>query len=369
MGGALLLAALASAGAPDAMGQSPPADGGTTQSARQIVAAAIRGDAAEREAAAGRLEELGDVAVPALIEAKARPNSLETRKWAIAVLEAMNKKVPGEAVQTKDGALLAEVLRAYGKTRDLDALGAVFAFANSDRTPVREAARDAIKQYGNDALPKLRETYAIIKNGAAPETWGAADLERELFRLMDHERLRDLYTLFDDALAKAKGDDSAQAAQLEPAVALLDQVFARAPTFDRRGEAIPIYVRYARSLEDHDVVKAQGYYRRAERLAPEGSERDRISSAIAGLEAHELMSRGIVDREGFQRALTLDPDNATAKADLTRLDDEAQSKASHLRWIVFSVAAIVVLIAAALLFLYRGARTRAAPHETLTRRP
>ncbi|WP_394836868.1 hypothetical protein LVJ94_08160 [Pendulispora rubella] len=313
----------------------------------------MSGDPSAREEAGRRLQEMGEVAVPALIEAKGRSNPLEVRKWAIAVLEAMNKKVPGEAVQTKDGALLAEVLRAYGKARDLDALGAVFAFANSDRTPIREASREAIAQFGDAALPKLRETYTNLKNAPAPETWGAAELERELFRLMDHARLRDLYTLFDEALAKAKSEP-------EAAVSQLDQVFARAPTFERRGEAVPIYVQYAQALAPSDPARALDYYRKAERLAPGGTERDRISSAITWLEAHRLAGRGLVDRAALMRAIELDPENAYAKADLARLDEESQSRSRRLHWFAASAAAVILLATAALLFLRRKVERHAS---------
>ncbi|WP_394822910.1 hypothetical protein [Pendulispora albinea] len=342
-----------------AQGPAPPAsdpgaplavlaDAGTSQAAHRIVATAMA-NSAYREEAARLLQELGEVAVPALIEAKGRANPLETRKWAIAVLESMNKKVPGEAVQTKDAALLAEVLRAYGKTRDLDALGAIFAFANSDRTPVREAAREAIVQYGDSALSKLRETYTNLKNGPPPEGWGAPELARELFRLMDHARLRDLYALFDEALAKAKGDTP------EAAVAALDQVFARAPSFERRGEAVPIYLRYAESLEATDPARALDYYRRAERLSPEGTERNRVTSAIATIEARGLAERGVLDREALRRALELHPDNEKAKAALERLDAEEQSRTHRLRMGIGIGAAIVALLAAILLFLHRKA--------------
>ncbi|HWL86286.1 MAG TPA: hypothetical protein VNO21_10810 [Polyangiaceae bacterium] len=334
----------------------------TEQAARQIIAS-VEGQGADREAAARRLEELGDPSVPALIEAKARPNSLETRKWAIAVLEAMNKKIPGEAVQTKDSALLAEVLLAYGKTRDLDAVGAVFAFANAGQSTVREASREAIRRYGSDAMPKLRETYTNIESAVPPETWSPGDLARELFRAMDHVRLRDVYALLDDALAKAAtgtGNDAGKAdkpsqpdqtAQLDAAVQELDQVFARAPDLDRRGEAVPIYVRYARSLEDGDASRALDVYHRAERLAQSGTEKDRITSAIVWLEARKLEAHGIVDREALERALALDPENSKAKADYVRLADEEQTSTNRLRLKIGAAAVLLLLLAATFLFV------------------
>jgi hypothetical protein len=328
---------------------APPAG---IDEARRIVAS-VEKDGANRDEAALKLQTMGDPAVVALIEGKAKPFSMETRKWAIATLEAMNKKVPGEAVQAKDSALLAEVLLAYGRTHDLDAVGAVFAFVNAAQTVVREASREAIRHYGNDALPKLRETYTNLQNAPPAEAWSAADLARELFTLLDHARLHDLYALFDDALARgaAKGNAPDTTEQLEPAVQELNQVFARAPEMERRGEAVPIYVRYARTLEDRDPARALEAYRRAERLAPDGDEKKHIEGAIAWLDARNLAARGLSSHGAFQRALDLDPDNAKAKADLARLDEEASSRSHRLTWIIAALAALVAMLAAGLLFL------------------
>ncbi len=54
-------------------------------------------------------------------------------------LDVIGKTVPGEAVQTADNQVLADVLRAYGRARDADAARVIVSFANSDRVQVRDA--------------------------------------------------------------------------------------------------------------------------------------------------------------------------------------------------------------------------------------
>ena len=304
-----------------------------------------------------QLEAMGDVAVPALIEAKGPDFPLDVRRWAVAVLESMNKKIPGEAIQTKDNRLLAEVLRAYGKTRDLDAVGVVFAFANVDRNDVRSAAREAIRQYGDGAISKLRETYTNLKSRPPKDTWSTAELTDELFKLMDGVRLREVYLQLDDALKKASaaGDEPAQ---LEPLVTQLDQVLARQPLLDRRAEAAPVYARFARALDETDPARALAYYRKAERLDPEGPEKDRVRSAVAYLEAKELATHGVVDVEGFRRAVELDPQNARAQDEIARIEGHERAEKQRARLWLFGGVAGLVFVSAMILFV--RVRLRAA---------
>jgi tetratricopeptide (TPR) repeat protein len=348
---ALILVSAAVSSAPSAHAQpAAQVDAGTAETARQLVRAAQERGPGYRAEAGRQLEALGDVAVPALIEAKGPDFPPEMRRWAVAVLEAMNKKIPGEAIQTKDNDLLAQVLLAYGKTRDLDAVGVVFAFANVDRTNVREASREAIRLYGDGAISKLRETYTNMQNRAPSDAWGAPELAKELFKVMDHSRLREVYTLLDDAITKGKqaGDDPAKLAQ---AAALFDQVLARQPLLDRRAEAVPLYVHYAHSLEDGDAPRALAYYRKAERLGPEGADKDRIASAILYLEAKEAAAHGVIDAEAFRRAAALDPRNEKARAELVRLDADEQAAKARVRHSVMMAVAALIVVSALILFV------------------
>ena len=101
---------------------------------------------------------LREKAVPALIEA--RKHDAETvRRWASRQLENLGRAIPGEAVSTNDTQLLADVLHAYGRTRDVDALRVVLSFCNSERERLREAAREAITAIGEPGIWQLREAY------------------------------------------------------------------------------------------------------------------------------------------------------------------------------------------------------------------
>lgn len=362
---ALALAFVLGASERRALAEASPVDAGaadanaqaTSETARRLVRAAQERGGSYRAEVGRQLEAMGDVAVPALIEAKGPDFPLDVRRWAVAVLESMNKKIPGEAIQTKDNRLLAEVLRAYGKTRDLDAVGVVFAFANVDRNDVRSAAREAIRQYGDGAISKLRETYTNLKSRPPKDTWSTAELTDELFKLMDGVRLREVYLQLDDALKKASaaGDEPAQ---LEPLVTQLDQVLARQPLLDRRAEAAPVYARFARALDETDPARALAYYRKAERLDPEGPEKDRVRSAVAYLEAKELATHGVVDVEGFRRAVELDPQNARAQDEIARIEGHERAEKQRARLWLFGGVAGLVFVSAMILFV--RVRLRAA---------
>src|SRR5580698_7932327 len=60
-----------------------------------------------------QLQKLGDRATAALILAAHDP-ARDVSRWATGELEVLGKKVPGDAVQTKNNDVLADVLEAYG---------------------------------------------------------------------------------------------------------------------------------------------------------------------------------------------------------------------------------------------------------------
>ena len=85
----------------------------------------------------------------------------------------MGKAIPGEAVQTGDDQLLVEVLLAYGRARELDAVRVVLSFANSDRRQIREAARQrSLLMLGEAGLFALRESYENMMSKKPPDDWG-----------------------------------------------------------------------------------------------------------------------------------------------------------------------------------------------------
>lgn len=317
----------------------------TPAAARELARVAGDHDGAFRAEVTRQMKRLGERALPALIVARKDP-SPPVRHWAVAQLEAMNRTRPGEAIQTKSNAILADVLRAYAEVRDVDALTVVLSFVNADRTLVRDAARDALIAYGDDALPKLREACANLTGKGAPDDWSASQVAKELFAAYDRLRLQEVYALLADGLLRMESGRS------DEAVAAFDKVLARQPTLDRRGEMVPAYVQYAHTLEPHDKAAALAHLRKAVRLDPDGPHVAQIASEVTTLEGEALVARGIADAETFRRALAQDPSNARARADLDKLEADEGARRDRVRRL--AAAALVLLIAAVGIILFGG---------------
>lgn len=323
---------------------------GTTPALKQLAKVSVDHNGLLRQEVARHVKALGDKAVPALIESRKESN--EIRHWAVAQLESMGKRIPGDAVQTKDNQVLADVLRAFAFVHDMDALPVLLSFVNSDRIQVRAAARDALAQFGQDAVWKLKEAYSNVLGKPVPEGWQAAQIAKELFAAYDRIRLQEVHGLMDEGLAKEKEG------KLEDAVAAFDKVLARQPMFERRGEMVGAYVAMAEKIGESDTPKSLGLYRKAVRLWPESPRVTHIEAEIAYLEGKELLARGIADVEPFKRALTLEPTHDKARAELNRLETNVEERQEKVRALAAAGAVVVVALAGILLFGGRGRRPR-----------
>ncbi len=285
----------------------------------------------------------------ALIEERHDP-SPEVRAWAGNQLEALGKRTPGDTVQTSDNQVISDVVRAYASLKDLDALPVVLSFVNSDHATVRAAAREATLAYGQDAVWKLREAYAVLTGEAAPEGSTAADLARKLFDAYDRYRLEEVYALLDDGLAKEKAND------LKGAIAVFDEVLARQPLLNRRAEMALAYAEYGESLEDSDRPAALSNLRKALRLDESAQRTKHVQSELRYLQGEDLLARGIADAEPFEQAADARFANARARTELDRLHARSESgRASAYRLAGAGALLILALVGVA---VFGGKRRR-----------
>ena len=312
---------------------------GTINAARQLIEIYVRFGEFLRVDTQLQLEALGDRGVAALIEAR-RHKATKISRWAERQLDVLGKAIPSQTVQTKDYDGLADILRAYGRTRDPDAARIMISFCNSERSQIREAARQAVVMMGDVTIWQLRDAFENVTGERPPRDWSWERAARELFGRFDRQRHARVYTLFENGLqVLAQGD-------VAKAKTLFDSVLARSPTFDRATEMAPGYLKFARETHSMHLGHALDAARRAERIATDQALKKQAASLRTTLEALELLDRGLVDQSLLQQALALDADNSLAKETLDRVrHGPAQEQIDQRRWGVAAIIAAVALIA------------------------
>jgi tetratricopeptide (TPR) repeat protein len=323
---------------------------GTTAAARELVAVYTYFGDLFRLDVQRQLERMGDRAVPALIEARYHDSRM-VRTWAERRLDLLGRVIPGEAVRTSDNQVLADILRAYGRAREVEAVRVIVTYANSDRIQVREAAREAIGQIGEPARWQLREAYENLTGRKAESGWDWKRVAVELFAAYDRARLSEVYRMADEGFGHYK------AGKLIDAIASFDRVLARSPSFERRAEMVPAYLDQARAVRDDDALAARAALRRAELLDPAGPHIKAVQSEQALLDAEELATRGVVDLTLLTRAVELDPSNARARAALERAQHDVDTRQAVWRRYAAAVA-IGVLALASMLFIALAPRRK-----------
>ncbi len=263
-----------------------------------------------------QIEKLKDKAVPALIEARKHDATI-VQRFAETELDKLGRAIPGEAVASDDPDILADVLRAFGRTRDVDAVRVALSFANSDRRKVRQAAREAIAGIGEPGRWQLRDAFQDLTGDKPDKSVPWDVLARQIFAIYDKGRLAEFQKLVDDGLAAAKAGKHADA------VASFDKVLARDPLFDRRKEMAPSYLAVAATLPLERADEKLALLRKAQRLDPQSNDDKRIEGQIAYVEARLLMKEGRPDRFLLERAIELDPSNQEARDALATFEEKA----------------------------------------------
>ncbi|HKO92019.1 MAG TPA: hypothetical protein VJU61_12740 [Polyangiaceae bacterium] len=321
---------------------------GNLEAARRLVSIYIRfGEFLRVDTQLG-LARLGDRSVAALIEATGYPVE-RIATWAERQLTELGKAAPSDAVQVSDPALRADVLRAYGKLRRLDAANLLVSYSSSELGLTRNAAREAITRLGDAALWPLREGYEKTVGERAPKDWPWQRVARELFGRFDQLRLAEVYGLFE------QGTRAQREGNLEAACGAFDRALVRDPLFERGAAMADTFLSCALAQADSNAQQALLWAWRAERLVTSGPVHDRAESLRQTLEARALFERGIADQTLLERARELDPDNERAEALLTKL--RAETRPSTARWQRY-LGALVILGVAALGLVLLNLRQR-----------
>jgi hypothetical protein len=325
---------------------------GTTVAVRGIVEVYVRFGDFLRVDTQRSLARLGDKAVPALLEARRHPAE-KIARWATRQLDGLGRVTPGQAAQIADPLVLADVLRAYGRTRDVDATRIVVSFAGSERGQLREGARQAIALYGETGHWQLRDAYENVVGKRAARDWTWERTARELFGELDRLRREEVIDRFEAGKkAEAAGD-------LDAMRSAYDEVLARAPFFERAPEMVDGYLRYADKFATERPDDAILALRRAERLSRTAPNHTKIESRLLTFEAERLSKKAVADRSLLGRALELDPANARARELEARIALPQTSSDQKLRYSI--AAGIGALGLAGVLFVLLRPRGKLVP--------
>ncbi len=324
--------------------------------ARVLVKLAVEHKGIFKPLVTAALKRMGDHAVAALVEVRRDPDK-DLRNFSNRVLDGMGRFLPQDAVQVKDPQSLADVLVAFGKTKDPDALRVVINYLNADRVAVRDAARWAIAQYGADAKPLLKETYEAFSSEKVGDDWTAEKLLSSLLGAYDKVRLAEVYRLLDEGVA------ARDAGRLEDAVGSFDALLARAPTFDRRAELAPAYFELGKRVVAKDPQRGRALLAKAARLAVGTPLAATIDAELTFCDAQVLLDHGVADTAMLRKVLALDPSHSGAKELLARLDAEERVRDDRFRRWAGALAAGLVAALAAVMLVGRGRKLPTAPHR------
>lgn len=318
---------------------------GTTPAVRELVELRANFGDMLRVDLQRQIRKLGDKAVPALIEARKHDAQI-VQRFAEMELDKLGRAIPGEAVGTSDPQVLTDVLRAFGRTRDVDAVRVALSFANHERRKVRDAAREAIGAIGEPGRWQLRDAFEDLRGEKPPKSASWEDVARWIFYLYDHGRLAEVERSLQGGFELAKAGKHAEA------TAKFDDVLARDPAAPRRSEMVASYVALARATPYEEPEARLALLRKALRLDPDSATHAQTEAEIAYTEARMHEAEGRPDAFLLRRALELDPGHEGAKEALATFDQRVVAPpASRVRWAAaggIGASALVLALAIAL---------------------
>lgn len=336
---------------------------GNVHAARGLVEIYVRFGEFMRVDVQNRLLDLKDGAVAALIEAR-RHRAEKVARWAERQLDRLGKAAPSEAIRTDNFEVLADVLRAYGRTKDPDAARIIVTYASSERFQLREAARQAIVLLGEVGIWQLRDAYESVVGKRPRRDWSWDRTARELFFEYDKLHAAKAFEMLE------VGNKAAAENRLEDMAKAYDSLLARSPQFDQAATLAPGYFRYAEQIAKSDPAAAQIALVRVERLATDPVLRQKAKSLRDTLIAEQQLSQGMVNTYLTRRAIEQDPTNARAKR-LLAVGDRAKVEAltARTRWLTSGAIGLTALIAIVVILLRQHERPQKEQQTSLAAEP
>ena len=286
--------------------------------------------------------------LPTLVRLRSHEDS-RVRAFAQAGVRTLGMDDPAVATALPDAKLAADVVLAYGEPLDFSAMPTVVRLAGHDKLQLRQAARTTIARFGKNAIWQLRELYQEVTGQAPDRRWDAPTTADKLYAALDAERTGETGALLEQGLRKFVDGD------LEAMQRAFDRLLALEPGYARADKLAPGYAALGalRLLQDR-LEDARDAYARAVRLGPALPDANRQRAQLAFVDAEIALGYGVVDLDGYRRALALDPDHEAAAAALDRLSGQAQARARRNKRLAAGATALLVIGVA--LLLLRGRR-------------
>lgn len=289
--------------------------------------------------------------LPTLVRLRSHESG-RVRAFAQAGVRALGMDDPALATALPDARLAAAVVLAYGEPLDFAAMPTVVRLAGHDKLQVRQAARTTIARFGKNAVWRLRELYQEVAGRAPDRRWDASATAEKLYAALDAERTGETGALLAQGLQKFVDGD------LEAMQRAFDRLLALEPGFARGDTLGPGYAALgALRLSQDRLEDARDAYARAVRLGPALPDANRHRAQLAFVDAEIALGYGVVDLDGYRRALALDPNHDAAAAALDRLSGLAQARARRNKRLAAGATALLVIGMA--LLLLRGRRAAA----------
>jgi tetratricopeptide (TPR) repeat protein len=275
----------------------------------------------------------------------------------VAGVRALGMEEPQVALQLPDAHLRSLVIAAYTQPLDYAAMPLIVRLVTAEKLEVREAARTAVARFGKNAIWQVRELYAEVTGQDADKRWDADKTAAELYAAIDRPAIEEAQTLL------ARGSAHYVAGRLDAMQRDYDRLLAQFPLFAEREKLAPGYAALGEKLLAEDELEpARAAFQRALRLAPEAEDNDALRAQLAFTEAELALTAGVVDLDGYERALRYDPDHAAAAAAKDRLSG-ARAARERQQQRLLTVGAIALLLGCCALLL-RGRRKPTTLQQT-----